>query len=175
MDNSRLYKITALANEYCNALQQTYAMEKEEFLATMTNILPRIYWEFSDYSPEEMEGATVSLEEESAEFFPSYVDEDFYESIRRGVETLLGPEDTFLETFEEDMKYSDTPIAASISESLADIFQPLYNFVSIVRESAGDSIEEAYSECHSDFRAYWSQTLCNVLRPINHLRYHNAE
>ncbi len=40
----------------------------------------------------------------------------------------MGEDDVFLETFEEDMKYSDTPVAASVSESLADIFQPLYNF-----------------------------------------------
>ena len=84
---------------------------------------------------------------------------------------LMGEHDVFLETFEEDMKYSDTPVAASISESVADIFQALYNFISIVKETEGDSLEGAYMECRENFAAYWSQTLCNVMRALNHLRY----
>lgn len=115
----------------------------------------------------------ISLEEEdgTGSFYPSYVDEDYYENVRRHIESLLGPDDVFLETFEEDMKYSDTPIAASISECLADIFQPLYNFISIVKESDGDELEGAYRECKENFAAYWSQSLCNVLRALNNLYY----
>ncbi len=116
------------------------------------------------------------LEEETDEddddfYYGSYMDEDYYESIRRHVETLLGPDDVFLETFEEDMRYSETPIAASISESLADIFQPLYNFISVVKETEGEALEGAYRRCSAEFREYWSQTLCNVLRALNNLRY----
>ena len=83
----------------------------------------------------------------------------------------MGPDDTFLETFEQDMKYSDTPIAASVSESLADIYQPLYNFIMIVRETEGSELVGAYLECHENFETYWSQTLCNVLRALNNIRY----
>lgn len=178
---TRLFRITALANDYCSTLQQTQMMEREEFIASMIDLLPRIYWEFSDFAPEETHKDSdmntlntddlVQLEEEGEEFYGEYVDEDFYDSIRRQVEILLGPEDVFLETFEEDMKYSDTPIAASISECLADIFQPLFNFVSVVRDSEGDSMEGAYRLCRENFATYWSQTLCNVLRPLNNLRF----
>lgn len=182
---TRLYGITALAGEYCNALQSLTAMERDEFVLTMTDLLPRIYWEFADLAEQKIQNCTqpdheefdpeypISIEEDGEEFFSEYVDEDFYESIRRNVEMLLGPDDTFLETFEEDMKYSDTPIAASISESLADIFQPLYNFISAVRESEGEALIPAYRNCRENFEYYWSQTLCNVLRPLNRLRFRN--
>ena len=86
----------------------------------------------------------------------------------------MGPDDIFLETFEEDMKYSETPIAASISESLADLFQPLYNFISVVKDSEGDKLVEAYINCKEDFISYWSQTLCNVLRALNNVRYSSS-
>lgn len=99
----------------------------------------------------------------------------FYDSVRRNVETLLGPDDIFLETFEEDMKYSDTPIAASISECLADIFQPLYNFISVVKESEGEQSLAAYRDCREAFASYWAQTLCNVLRALNHLYFNPTE
>lgn len=181
---TRLLRITALANDYCTTLQQTNEMERLEFVQAMTDLLPRIYWEFSDFAPQNeqcpekptAEGAPdpdslLALEEEEERYYGSYVDEDFYESIRRHVEMVLGPDDVFLETFEEDMKYSDTPIAASVSECLADIFQPLFNFISIVKDSEGSELEGAYLECRENFTSYWSQTLCNVLRPLNHIRF----
>ena len=87
------------------------------------------------------------------------------------VESIMGEDDTFLETFEEDMKYSDTPIASSVAECLADIFQDLFNFVSLVKESEGEQTQEALAECKENFESYWAQTLCNVMRALNHIRY----
>ncbi|MCM1377728.1 MAG: DUF5063 domain-containing protein [Clostridium sp.] len=171
---SRLIGITAVASEFCLALENARESSREDFLIAVSSTLPKIYLEFADLvpeSPQHSDEDLIPLEEESPQYFPSYVDEVYYDSIRRGVEALLGPDDVFLETFEEDMKYSDTPIAASVSECLADIFQPLYNFISVVRDSQGDSIMEAYMQCREDFVAYWSQTLCNVMRPINNLRF----
>lgn len=162
---SRLMSLTALAANYCAALENCRDSEREDFIKEMLGYLPRIYWEFIDL---DVEDVAVSSE---FEYFPTYVDEDYYESVRRNVEALFGEDDIFLETFEEDMKYSDTPVAASISESLADIFQPLYNFICVVKDSEGENAEGAYRECKENFESYWSQTLCNVLRALNNLRF----
>lgn len=168
---SRLLAVTAYASEYCLALENAKEVEKSDFVNTVVTTLPKLYLEFVDIVPEE-EGIAI---EEEQDYFPSYVDEDYYENIRVGVESLLGPDDTFLETFEEDMKYSDTPIAASVSECLADIFQPLYNFISVVKDSEGEMIVKAYLHCREEFNEYWSQTLCNVLRPLNKIRTSPSE
>ena len=162
---NQLLGVTALSAEYCHTMETCTDMEPGEFVEKMLNLLPRLYLAFTDVKPGE------EIFEDEAAYFETYVDEDFYESIRRNAETLLGPEDTFLETFEENMKYSDTPIAASISECLADIFQPLFNFISIVRDSEGEKMEAAYRECRENFESYWAQTLCNVLRALNFLKY----
>lgn len=162
---SRLLSTTALASKYCMTLENAREMEKDEFVREMLSLLPAIYLDFSSIDVEELP------EQSEFEYFASYVDEDFYESVRRNVETLMGPDDVFLETFEEDMKYSDTPIGASVAECLADIFQPLYNFISVVRDSDGDSAPGAFRECRENFEGYWSQTLCNVMRALNHIRY----
>lgn len=179
---SRLLKVTALASEYCMTLENAAESERNDFIASMLQLLPKIYLEFNDIRPENL--STVSLEEGGENeyedeygahhYYGSYVDEDYYESMRRHVESLLGPDDVYLETFEEDMKYSDTPIAASVAESLADIFQPLYNFISIVKDTDGAEIEGAYRECYDNFAGYWSQTLCNVLRALNNLYYNST-
>ncbi len=159
-----LIHITALCSAYCLTLEKAPEMEREDFVRETLSLLPRIYYQFLTVNPE-----NAALDE--GEYFQEYVDEDYYESIRRNVENMLGEDDVFLETFEEDMKYSDTPIGMSIAECLADIFQPLYNFISIVRETDGEKIGEAYSECRESFVSYWGQTLCNVLRALNNVYF----
>lgn len=164
---SRLMSLTRLASEYCMTLENCREMEREEFISAMLGYLPRLYTEFLELDAESLGG------EAEYEYFRTYVDEDYYETIRRNVEILMGPDDVYLETFEEDMKYSDTPVAASVSESLADIFQPLYDFISLMRDTAGENAAGAYADCREKFESYWSQTLCNVLRPLNALRIKN--
>ena len=161
---SRLYNLLKLATEYCQTCERSSEMTREELTDTMLSLLPRIYWEFLDLDA----GESWPGEED---FFSSYLDEDYYESIRRHIEAVYGEEDVFLETFEEDMKYSETPISASISEALADIFQPLYDFISIVKDSEGEQMTEAFRHCKEDFASYWSQTLCNVLRALNNIKF----
>lgn len=190
---TRLLGVTALAAEYCMTIEHAAESQMPEFAARMLRLLPRLYLDFTDIVPDKElkrfddggpdeepadedyidADSVISLEEEAEgqEYYGSYVDEDYYNAVRRHMEQLFGPDDTFLETFEEDMKYSDTPIAASVSECLADIFQPLYNFISIVKDTEGEHLEGAYRQCHEEFCAYWSQTLCNVLRALNHIYY----
>lgn len=163
----RLMALTVVCARYCHALENCFEMEREEFIDTVLSLLPRIYWEFLDLKSEEV---STGLEED--EYYQSYVDEDFYESVRRRLEAMMGEDDIFLETHEEDMKYSDTPVSASVSESLADIFQPLYNFISVYKDTEGEGGPGAYRECKENFEGYWSQTLCNVLRALNHIKYH---
>lgn len=159
----RLLEIVRLCADYCFVCENAREMDKKEFVQRILNVLPRIYWEFLD-----VECDVVALED--TDYYASYVDEDYYESIRRNIESVLGEDDMYLETFEEDMKYSEQPIPASVAEGLADIFQPLYNFISGVKDTDGDNITDAYISCREDFDSYWSQTLCNVLRAINNIR-----
>lgn len=163
--HSQLLNVTSLSSDYCAALENARDAEKMDFIIEMLGYLPKLYIQFSDLIVED------SVMDNDFDYYPTYVDEDFYDAIRRNVEAVLGEDDVFLETFEEDMKYSDTPIASSISECLADIFQPLYNFISVVKESDGEQLHGAYAECRENFISYWAQTLCNVMRALNHLRY----
>lgn len=150
-----------LSNEYCVAVENARESERDDFVASMTRLLPRIYISASD----------LDADNQADSYIDEALDEDYYDSVRRNIETLLGEDDSYLEVFEEDMKYSDTPIAASIAESLADIFQVLYNFLETVRDAPEDLINDAVTVVAEDFRHYWSRTLCNVLRALNAIRY----
>lgn len=152
-----------LAAEYCNAVENAPRMEREEFVALMLRLLPRIYITMSDAE------LTTGIEED--EPLAPYLDADQYDSIRNGVAAVMGEDDTYLETFEEDMKYSETPIGASVSEALADIYQPLLNCALAVRDTGAELAGQAVRECRESFGEYWAQTLCNVLRPLNAIHY----
>ena len=153
----------ALANEYCQAVESCGESDKDEFVNRMLRLLPRIYMSATDL-------AEPMLQDEDA-YIPSALEEDYYDSVRRSMEMLFGEDDTFLEVFESDMKFSDTPIAASISEELADIFQVLFNLTENVKDAPVEVVLLSLDAVKEDFISYWSQTLCNVLRAINAIKY----
>lgn len=153
-----------LCNEYRMALENARETERDDFIDSMLRLLPRMYISATDLKVD-------PLMDDAEGFLTESLDEDYYEAIRRNVETLLGPDDVYLEVFEEDMKYSDTPVATSISEGLADIFQVIFNFLSTIRDATDENMALAIVAVRDDFRAYWSTPLCNVLRALNHLKY----
>lgn len=154
----------ALANEYCHALENVFEYEESRaFIAEMLKLLPRIYISASDIKPDD----------DSDSFIDSFLDENDYDTVRGNVSRIIGEDDTYLEVFIDDMKYSDTPISTNISENLADIYQPLYNFVATVKDATDETINEAINAVKSDFDTYWGQTLCNVLRAL-HLIYYKS-
>ncbi|MDE6022844.1 MAG: DUF5063 domain-containing protein [Muribaculaceae bacterium] len=159
---TRLINLVALCSDYCVTIENSGSMERADLVDTLLGYLPRIFYEFHDIDS----GENASLTEWGYGV-SEHLDEQQYESMRMQLATIFGEDDTYLETFEKDMKYSETPIATTISENLADIYQPLFNFVMEVRESEGDNLDEAYIACRDSYKEYWSQTLCNVLRALN--------
>lgn len=157
--NSNSIAFTGLAHEYCNAVENAREYEQGDFVRTMLKLLPRLYISATD----------LAVDDDC--HFDAYIDaaleEDYYDAVRRGMEQLFGPDDVYLEVFEEDMKFSDTPVSASIAEGLADIFQVLYNFLATVRDTTDETVSLALASVSDDFKAYWSSTLCNVLRALN--------
>lgn len=160
--NTNSIAFIGLCNEFCVAVENTRESTREEFTDRMLRLLPRIYIAATDL--------TVDTPEYTEPYIDSVLEEDYYDAVRRNMETLFGEDDMYLEVFEEDMKYSDTPVAASISEGLADIFQVLYNFINTAREATDETLVTTLMAVRDDFRAYWSASLCNVLRALNHLK-----
>lgn len=153
----------ALSNEYCQVVETVAQSEREDFVRQMLRLLPRIYISATDLAD------PVMLDEEA--YIPSVLTEEYYDAARRAMEMVLGEYDTYLEVFEEDMKYSDTPIAASIAEGLADIFQVLYNLTDNVKDATDEVIEMSLGVVKEDFTTYWSKPLCNVLRALNAIEH----
>lgn len=167
MDKSLLKNgiLITQARDYCVNLENAHRFTRREFVDTMLSALPAIYAGFLG-----LNDTDIADDCNDYGFLPQYLTEEAYDEVRAGAARVLADEDIYLETVSVDMKYSDTPIAASISEGLTDIYQDLFNCITAIRESEGLQTNEALRTCRDNFNEYWSQTLCNVLRALNPLR-----
>lgn len=109
------------------------------------------------------------------DYIDSYLYEDTYNNVRENVYRLMGEDDVYLEVFEEDMKYSDTPIATTISENLADIYQELYNFLMTLQNVPTEVATNLIYALKDNFKSYWGQTLVNVMRALHSLKYDESD
>ncbi len=164
MTNNSLAFI-ALCNEYCAIIEKAREIELREFLSSMIRLLPRIYVTASDINEENFDDGYID----------GTLEEDSYDMVRRNLEMLLGEHDSYLEVFDDDMKYSDTPIGASIAEGLADLFQVFYNFIETVRDAPETLASSALASVKEDFNYVWGQTLCNVMRPLHKIHFNGNE
>ena len=152
----------ALANEYCHALERVVECEsRDQFVAQMLKLLPRLYITVND----------IEDDNYSEEFIDSALDEDVYDLIHDRVAQVMAEEDIYLEVFLEDMKYSETPISASVSENLADLYQEFFNLIHSIQDALTETQHEMLCQCKINFINYWGQTLCNVLRALNAIYY----
>lgn len=164
MENSNISRNTlmliALTNEYCQVIEQAQEMECDVFVEKMLKLLSRIYISILD---------TDISDDEEEYYINSSLQEDAYNNVRNNIYNLLGDKDVYLEVFEEDMKYSDTPITATVSENLSDLYQEFYNLVVMVQNSSTEDINGIILSLKDSFKNYWGQTLTNVLRVLHNI------
>ncbi len=153
--------VTVVA-EVCLLLERTDGCTRTEWTDRMLRLLPLLYAE------------TVALDNPataSNDALPRLVTEDDYQYVRDGVARLLGSDDAYLEVFHPDMKYSDTPIAAFISENMADIYQELKDFAANYRTGVEAIMSDSLLLLSEAFSEHWGQKLLNALRALHSLRH----
>lgn len=152
----------ALTNEYCKAIEDCPGTYREDFVLSLLKLLPRIYITSLDLIDNVLE---------NEDGIGAFLDESVYDQIRANVSAVMADEDVYLEVFVKDMKYSDTPISATISENLADLYQEFYNFIASVNDATTSVQRSMIMQCKDDFNAFWGQALCNVLRALHNIHF----
>lgn len=164
--SKNVIEFVTVAVQYCTFLETSENCTSKQYTDTLTKLLPLLYLK-ATLLPE------IEIEEE---IYPEVtVTEDDYNYIASKLYTAYKENDTYLEVFLEDMKYSDTPIAASISEDITDIYQDIKNFISIYEQGVEENMSEGLYTCFENFKLYWGQKLVNVLRALHSLRYSVSE
>lgn len=155
-------EFVTVAVQYCAFLENTETVTESDFTDKLTKLLPLLYLKAS-LIPE-----TDTVNDEEPEIT---VTEEDYHYISSKLYNIFSKNDTYLEVFLQDMKYSETPISASISEDLADIYQDLKNFITIFERGITENMNDALYVCNENFKTYWGQKLVNVLRALHSLKY----
>lgn len=151
----------AVAVEFCVFIENDEQQPRAEWIEKMLKMMPLLYVKAS-LLPE-----TVVVDEEPP---ATFVREEDYTRVTERVAGVMGAEDVYLDVFVDDMKYSDRPISAFISENIADIYQDVRNFVSVYQFELTDQMNEALHTCRENFHLFWGQKLVNVLRPLHALK-----
>lgn len=170
-ENNPIYERNTLefvtvALEFCTFVENAGRTGLFDFVDKAVKILPLLY----------LKATLLPEVEENEEADPELtVTEDMYETVRTRIAGLLGEKDSYLETFHPDMQYSDTPIAAFISENLADVYQDTGNFISLFRQGNEEVMLEAIVLCRKNFREFWGQQVLNALKALHAVRYNEEE
>jgi len=148
--------------ETCLFLENATEQTREDFTDKLVKILPMLY----------LKASLIDMPEPAFDDVPGrFVTEEDYNYVKEQVEQLLGPDDSFLDVFHPDMSLSDTPIAAFVSENIADIYQELKDFAASYQTTDTDVMNDALIVCLNAFREHWGQKLLGALRALHAIRY----
>ncbi len=153
--------VTVVA-ETCLFLEQATEQTREEFIQRSVKILPLLYLKASVLTIPE------TVFDDATEQF---VSEEDYLYVKEQLEQLLGVDDSYLEVFHPDMAISDTPIAAFISEDLADVYQELKDFAANYQTMDTDIMNDALAACLEAFAQHWGQKNLNALKALHAIRH----
>ena len=157
-----ILEFVTVAAQYCAYLEDSEGRSREEFIDTMSKLLPLLY----------LKGSLLpQYETYSDNMLSDYVTEENYDIIRNNIAFIMADKDDYLDVFVDDMKYSDEPILMTISENLADIYQDIKNFAYIYKQGVEDEMMSALEQCNQNFKTEWGQKLVNVLRAIHEVKY----
>ncbi|HOI27622.1 MAG: DUF5063 domain-containing protein [Paludibacteraceae bacterium] len=160
--SNNVIEFVTVAAEYCSFLEKMEQYDEKQFVDKLTKLLPLLYLKAS-LLPDLV---TLSVDD-----MPHCVTEEEYEYQRGQLLEKIGRYDEYLEVFNADMKYSDTPVVASISEDLTDIYQDLKDMVANFKSADLNIMNDAILNCKTNFKEFWGQKALNALRALHNALY----
>ena len=160
--SKNVIEFITVAAETCLFLEHATEFPRTDFVQKSIKLLPLLYLKAS------LVDMPTAVFDDEVEHF---VAEEDYLFVRQQVEQQLGADDSYLEVFHPDMALSDTPIAAFVSENLADVYQELKDFAANFQLGDVDIMNDALVACLEAFAEHWGQKSLNALRALHALRY----
>ena len=155
-------EFVTVSSEYCVFIEEINSCTKKQFVQKAQKLLPLLY----------LKGTLIPrLENECEDVIEKYVTEDIWQNTETRIKSKLGKHNDYIEVFDPDIDYSETPVPASISENMADIYQDMKDFIVLYRIGTTEIMNDALLECRQNFEQYWGQKLLNALRAIHNIVY----
>lgn len=151
-----------IATEFCAYLEQPEFPEKEKFCDRMRKLLPLLYLKAQ---------LLPNMDEEPDYFMPDeQVTEEDYEYVRSRVSAILGDDDMYEDsTFGMEIQQTELTCWKTISEGIADMYQPLRNFVTAYRIGVEACMQTALWYVQDAFKESWGTPCVDSLRRLHYL------
>lgn len=160
--SSPVVEFVTVGAEYCAFLEQSEGRDKQEFIDKLLKLLPLLYVK-----------ASLLPKVEGNEFFgvETFVTEADYDWLRAVLTTVMGEDDAFEDLIYDEQMQTDDTRWKSVAEELADIYQPVRDFVETFRMGVEDNIAEALWVLNDSFELSWGTNLVDVLRRLHRIKY----
>ncbi len=160
--SKNVIEFVTVAAETCLFLEHSTDFPKTDFIRKSVKLLPLLY----------LKTSLLEAPEPVFEDVPeTFVTEEDYLFVKEQLEMIMGADDSYLEVFHPDMVISDTPIAAFVSENMADIYQELKDFAANYQLADMDIMNDALVACLRTFAEHWGQKLLNALKALHAIRF----
>ena len=160
--SSQVVEFVTVGAEYCAFLEQSEGRDKDSFIDTLLKLLPLLYVKASLLP--KVEGSNVFGAE-------SFVTEEDYEWLRAMLTTVMGEDDAYEDLIYDEQMQTDEARWKSVAEELADIYQPVRDFVETFRNGVEDNIAEVLWAINDSFELSWGGNLVDVLRRLHRVKY----
>lgn len=151
-----------VAVQYCALLEQCNEAVRTELVDKLLKLMPLMY----------MKALLLPKVESDGSFLPDeQVTEQDYEYVRYGMANQLGNDDEYLDVVSDDMLQTDEVEWKRVSEHLADIYQPVRNFLAVYQGGVEDCMQDALWSLVDTFELYWGESLVEALRRLHRIKF----
>jgi hypothetical protein len=158
--HKEVVEFAAVAKSFCDFVEGVGEEQRRPFLSRLQKFLPLIY----------LKGSLLpACESDETGAVEVAVSEEDYNALHEATRRLMGEDDEYLEVFDEEMRYSEAPVVASISENVCDIYQDLKNFIASYQYGMPEVMQEAVWQLNANFERYWGKSCASVLRAVHAL------
>jgi len=155
-------EFVTVALEFCSFLEKTEGTSYIDFTDRLSKLLSLLYLK-ALMLPDVNDTFNLELDKEVTEFD--------YQFVKKGIEQILGDADQYLDFYDTNMKETHEPVASSIAENIADIYQDLKDFLFIFKTGQENMMNDALQACRENFKDYWGYRVVNSLRMLHFLQF----
>jgi len=160
--SQQVIEFTTVVVECCRFLENLSEIKKTDFIDRALKLFSLLYLKTIMFEmPENQNNNSIER----------FVGQEEYDFVKENIAQILGENDSFLDTFHPDMPFSDTPIAATISENLADVYQEIRDYAENYKSENEQIMSDALNVCLESFGEHWGQKLLNAVRALHALKY----
>lgn len=155
-----------VAVQFCAHLEHAGETEHNDFIDKLLKLIPLLY----------VKAQLLPQVESEGDFLPDdYVREQDYNYILSVIAQHLGDDDMYLDVVTDSMMQTDDTVWKRVSEHLADVYQPVRNFLAAYQRGVEECMLDALWYLQDSFESYWGEALVEALRRLHHIKYTQSD